>query len=293
MQEKILVMGAAGTVGHYVLAMLRAFETHTVGASRSIDGKGAGWVRLDLLDPQTFDPALDGVTKVLLVSRPGDEEADTVAAPFIEAMLRHRIRHVVVLSALGAGLRPDFSLRRLELAVEDSGLPWTHVRPNFFMQMLATAPLADEIRSQDTLSLPLADARVAYVDAYDVAEVIVKALLDDGHVHQAYEVNGPEALDHGEVCAMLARVRNRAVSYRPLASDAARTLLRQRGFPQVHAERVLRFYELIRAGWCASPDRELAALLARPLSTFREFAIRHAGTWQCEPASIREEQVCA
>jgi uncharacterized protein YbjT (DUF2867 family) len=282
MPEKILVMGASGTVGHYVLTILRSLGKNAVGASRDIGGKGHGWVRLDLLDNRTFERALEGVTKVLLVSRPGDEEADSVAAPFIEAMVHQQVQHVVVLSALGAQSRPEFSLRRLEKAVEASGLPWTHIRPNFFMQMLATGPLVDEIRECRTLSLPVADARIAYVDALDVAEAIAMALCDDNHKGKAYDVNGSEALDHSEITAILSRACNQPIKYQPLTSDAGRALLLQRGFPPLHAKRVMLFYELIRAGRCAPVDRDLASMLGRPLTTWREFVVRNVKIWQRE-----------
>jgi len=272
-----LILGATGTVGRRVLALMAASGHDVRGATRK--GAGRGFVTLDLLDPAGHAAALDGVKTVMLMSRPGDEEAHVHAAPFIKAMVEQGVRRVVVLSALGAEKYPDFSLRKVELLVERSGLEWTHVRPNFFMQMLAAPPLCHEIAWKGTLSLPLGGARVAYVDADDVAAVLVRALLDRSLSGRGVDVNGPVALDHGEVAARISRAAGRDVAYVNLTEEDARRLLTDRGLTAPHVERVLRFYALTRAGACAAPDSTVAALLGRPLGTFEAFAARHAAAW--------------
>jgi uncharacterized protein YbjT (DUF2867 family) len=77
MSDRFLVMGVSGEVGSRVLEMLRQDGHAAVGASRT--SKGQNWVRFDWLDPKTYRPALQGTTSVLLICRPGDEEADRYA----------------------------------------------------------------------------------------------------------------------------------------------------------------------------------------------------------------------
>ena len=130
MSDRFLVLGASGEVGGRVLEMLRQDGHEAAGASRTKEGEH--WVHFDWLDLQTFRPALQGITSVLFVCRPGDEDADRYAAPFVSAMVNAGVKRVVLLSALGAAKRPEFSLRKVELLIEASGLTWTHIRPNFF-----------------------------------------------------------------------------------------------------------------------------------------------------------------
>lgn len=280
-----LILGATGTVGRRVLALMKAQGHDVRGATRK--SAGPGFVTFDLLDPTGHASALDGVGTVMLISRPGDEEADVYAAPLVKTMAELGVRRVVVLSALGAEKRPEFSLRKVEILVERSGMEWTHVRPNFFMQMLATPPLSLEIARQGTLSLPLGGARVAYVNADDVAAVLVRALIDRSLSGQGLDVNGPHALDHGHVVARISREIGREVAYVDLSEDAARRLLTARGFPPHHVERVLGFYALTRAGACATPDTTVAALLGRPLGTFDAFVASHADVWSPPVATAR------
>lgn len=249
-----------------------------VGASRR--PCGGAWVRFDLLDPASHAPALAGVGAVMLLSRPGDTQAHVHAAPFIEAMVAAGVRRVVDLSALGAELHPDFSTRRVERLVEDSGLAWTHVRPNFFAQMLARPPLSTEIARERTLRLPLAAAKVAYVDASDVAAVIFRALTDPELAGRAIPISGPEALDHEEIARRLSAALGETVRYVAISEAAARDLLASRGFPAPQIERVLEFYARCRQGFCATPDTWTARLLGRPLGTLDAVIAANLPAWQ-------------
>jgi uncharacterized protein YbjT (DUF2867 family) len=281
MKTRFLVLGASGLVGGHVLQLLLHHGYDAVGASRRQTGHR--WVPFDLLDPRTHAPALAGATGVMLLSRPGDELAQQHAQAFIDAMVAAKIQRVVVLSALGAAQRPDFSLRKVELLVEASGLEWTHIRPNFFAQIFARPPLSTEIAAHRTLTLPLGDARVAYVDARDVAAMICKALTEPGLAGKAIDLNGPEALTHETIARQIGTLLGAPVSYVNITEESARDLLSRRGFPAPQAERVLRFYALCRQGACATPDTQAARLLGRPLNRLETALAMYRPVW-CDAA---------
>lgn len=248
-----------------------------VGASRQ--RAGSCWRYFDLLEPATFAAALAGMTSVLLLSRPGDEEAHIHAAPLVAALADSGVKRVVVLSALGADQRPDFSLRKVERLVETADLEWVHVRPNFFMQTLTRPPLSTEIARHRRLSLPLGEAEIAYVDAKDVAAVAFAALTDPALTGQTIDVSGPEAFTHGAIVARIGRLLGEPVGFVDITEDAARILLLERGFPRPQAERVLQFYALCRQGMCAKPDTAVARLLGRPLGTLDAFLAANRSAW--------------
>jgi uncharacterized protein YbjT (DUF2867 family) len=277
MKERFLVLGASGLVGGLVWQHLLQDGLDAWGATRRPVSERH--VALDLLEPASFAAALRGVTTVMLVSRPGDEDAHRLAQPFVEAMRQAGVSRVVVLSALGAERRPEFSLRKVEQLVEESGLAWTHVRPNFFMQMLALPPLSCEIAGRGTLSLPLDDAAVAYVDAHDVAAVVHRAWVDASLSGRALAVNGPRAWSHEQLMEVLSSALGRELRYVPLSEDAARELMTARGLQPRQAQRVLAFYRLIRAGFCEAADDAVAALLSRPLSRWEGFVERQRAAW--------------
>jgi len=279
-QSRILVMGASGLIGKSVLAMLREEGYDALGASRT--PRGDGWRVLDLLNPETHSSALQGITTVMLISAPGDENAHLHAKSFIESLAANGVERVVVLSALGAGQYPELSNRKVEVLVEETGLNWTHVRPNFFMQTLCRPPLSTEIAQEHTLSLPLGDARIAYVDARDVAAMLFRALIDPTFAGQALEVSGPEALTHEEIAARISQKTGKTIRYVRLTDSEARALLESRGFPDVHIARILRFYASCLQGHCAQPDRFLAKMLGRPLHSFDNVMEDNYGAWMAE-----------
>jgi uncharacterized protein YbjT (DUF2867 family) len=157
------------------------------------------------------------------------------------------------------------------------------VRPNFFMQMLALPPLAFEIAHSGTLSLPLDDASIAYVDANDVAAVAHRALVDKSLCGQGVKVNGPRAWNHTALTQVLSSSLGREITHVRLSEADARRLLTVRGFPGRQVERVLSFYRLIREGFCEGEDEGVATLLGRPLNTWENFVATHRAAWTPQP----------
>lgn len=280
----ILVMGATGTVGGAVVAELAASGERVRGATRDPGRAGRSgipateWVPFDLERPETFGPALAGVDRVLLMARPGDDDPARAAAPLVEEMAARGIRRVVNLTALGVERRDDLTLRQVELLLEEDGFAYTHLRPNWFMQVFSGGPLLAGLRS-GVLAVPAGDARISYIDARDVAAVAAAALLEPGHEGAAYALTGGESLDHAEVAASLSDAAGREIRYVPLTEDAARRAVLDAGLGPDRAERLLRFYRLVREGHSAPVLPAVSEILGRPPIPFRRFTREHAGCW--------------
>lgn len=273
--ETILVLGSSGLVGGGVVEALRQRGVAVREASRRAA------VPFDLTEPKTFAPALEGIEKVFLISRPGDDDPDVVAAPLLEAMRGAGVRHVVNLSAMGTEQRPGFGLRRLEVALEKSGLAWTHLRPNWFMQIFDTPPLGPILRATGGLALPAGDARISFVDARDISEVAAACLLDARWERQAFTLTGPSALDHAAAMQELSQATGRTFTYRAQTEEEGREALARAGFPPARVERLVGFYRLVRAEYAAPVTDDIGRVLGRPARTFaawcRDYASRFGG----------------
>ena len=281
---KVLVLGATGRVGTAALAELarrgigaRAASRDPAAAQQRVAAEEV--VRFDLERPETFDAALAGIERVLLMARPGDEQADRIALPLIARMQAAGVRHVVNLTAMGTERRPDFALRRVELALEASSMACTHLRPNWFMQILSADPLRRAIAA-GVIRIPAGDACVSYVDARDVGAVAGSALAEPGHEGAAYTLTGPAALDHAAIARAIARAAEIAVEYQPIDEDTARAELARAGFPPPWVERLVGFYRLLRAGLCAPVTGDVERVLGRPPIPFARFAAEHSGLWR-------------
>jgi uncharacterized protein YbjT (DUF2867 family) len=285
MAGQVLVIGATGTVGSQVVVQLgqrgeraRA-ATREAGATRRRAGGTAEFVEFDFERPETFAPALDGVERVFLIARPGDEQADRVAVPLIDEMKRQGVRHVVNLTAMGVEMLEGMALRKVERYLEGSGIGFTHLRPNFFMQVFSGGPLLADIRSTGALHLPAADAKISYIDARDIAAVAAAALTEPGHVGKAYTLTGGEALDHHEVARAISAAAGKPVRYVPINEEAARAAIEGAGLSRERAERLIGFYRLVRQGLCAPVSPDVRTVLGRLPIPFAQFTRDNAARW--------------
>ncbi len=288
MSGEILVLGATGTVGAELVRLLVAQGARVRAATRRVQAAaalealgGARPVAFDLERPATYAAALDGVERVFLIARPGDDTPERHSVPLIEAMLAARtVRHVVNLTAIGTERRPDFGLRKVELALEASGLGFTHLRPNFFMQLFAHGPLHEAIRARGVIAVPAADAKLSWIDARDIAAVAARVLCaPDAHAGRGYDLTGPEALDHAQVAASISEHGGRPVRYEALDEETARELIVHSGLTPAHAERLIGFYRLVRSGLAAPVSPDVERVLGRPATSFARFARDHAATF--------------
>ncbi|MGA7927058.1 MAG: NAD(P)H-binding protein [Candidatus Sulfotelmatobacter sp.] len=154
----ILITGASGNVGREVVKQALAvglkiratFHSPTVAAQAPAGLEG---VIMDYAKSETIRPALQGVEKIFLVGPPV-RELPALEANFVREVRANGRKHIVKLSALG-GRESMFPSghRDSEENIEASGLPYTFLRPNGFMQNLVNYN-AGTIGSQSVLRMP-------------------------------------------------------------------------------------------------------------------------------------------
>jgi uncharacterized protein YbjT (DUF2867 family) len=284
--HKTLIIGATGRVG-VKLARLLVEKGETVrAATRSPLAAIARLPRLaetaefDFDRPETFAPALKGVARVFLMARPGDNHADQVAMPFVDAAKKEGVRLIVNLTAMGVEQDDTFTLRRLEKYVEASGIPYVHLRPNWFMQNFSSGPMLSDIRATGALHLPAADAKLSFIDVRDIAAVGVAVLNEPRHAGRAYTLTGGQAFDHHEVAGILSRAAGKKIAYVPLSEEAARAALTKAGVAGELIERWANFYRIVREGLCAPVIRDAESVLGRHTIAFEKYARDYAAAWR-------------
>jgi uncharacterized protein YbjT (DUF2867 family) len=83
--------------------------------------------------------------------------------------------------------------RPMEKAIERSGIGWTFLRPNSFMQNAVTF-MAPTIKAEGAFYSASGQARISHIDVRDIAAVAVAALTSAGNEGRIYTLTGPEAL---------------------------------------------------------------------------------------------------
>jgi uncharacterized protein YbjT (DUF2867 family) len=237
-------------------------------------------VKFDFDQPQSFASALKGVHKVFLIARPGDNQSDKAAMPLIDEAKKHDIRLIVNLTAMGVEQDETFMLRVLEKYVEASGIPFVHLRPNWFMQNFDSGPMSADIRSTGAIHLPAGDAKISFIDARDVAAVACAALTHPRHAGNAYTLTGAEALTHFEVVEKISKAAGKTISYAPITEEAARTGLYARGVPSGYIERWADFFSKVRRGLGSPISGDLESVLGRSPVLFDRYVEDYADSWR-------------
>lgn len=201
-QQPILVLGATGTTGRRVAALLRASGRSVRGASRKSE------VPFDWSSPQTWEAALSGVSQMYLMVPDGVP----VDPSFVRQAVSSGVRQIVLLSSMAIETMGDTRLMDAEETVRSSGADWTILRANWFDQNFDEGFLRDAVMAGE-VALPLGDLRQAFVDAGDVAAMAFTALTQDGHSGQTYDVMGPRALSFGEAVEIISEAAGRPVRF--------------------------------------------------------------------------------
>lgn len=280
----ILVTGASGNVGTALLTRLHADgvaaraayrDPHTTG---QVIRSGGRAVTLDLAVPDTIGPALDGIETVFLLGATGPDQT-THELNMLEAARAVGVR-VVKLSVWRAdeGLSPIARLHRpVEHALITSGLPWTILRPNFYLQNFLRQP---SIREAGEFSLPLITAPISFVDIGDIARVAARVLTTDGHDGCVYDLTGPKALTYAEAAEEISAVLGKPVRYVGLEDDEARAAMLSRGIPEFHVDALIGVARAYRDGGAETVTSTVADLTGRGALGFADFVRRNRSFFQ-------------
>jgi uncharacterized protein YbjT (DUF2867 family) len=168
-------------------------------------------------------------------------------------------------------LRQSFSAgMRRRSSIRASGIPFTFLRPNIFMQEILRQ--ADAIKSQNAFYMPFGpDVRLSFIDVRDNAAVAARVLSERGHEGKIYELTGPEALTFGEVAERLSEAVGRKIGYVQVGMDQWKQGFAATGAPQWMVDAVAGLYETFVPANSVVSDG-VQRVLGRAATSFERFA---------------------
>ncbi len=283
MEKTVLVTGASGNLGREVVKALSNKGYNVKAATRDTRKTASSGsvtaVRFDYAEPGTFGDALREATGLFLVAPPMDPEAPAKLIPFVKKAKEAGVGHVVFVSALGVDQNEQAPLRLIERALMDSGLAYTILRPNFFMENFSTGFIAPMIKQQNGIFLAAGDGKTSFISTRDIAEVAAIA-FSKAHYGKEYNLTGPEALDHFEAAKIISEVIGRKVSYQALPEEAMLQGARNQGMPEGAVQYLGILYAVVRAGYMAVVTDDVQNVTGRKPVTFAEFARQNASCWR-------------
>lgn len=280
---RILIIGATGNIGNAAVEYLAKQDnikliigTHNINKAKIVFDKYSNieYRLFDFLSPNTFFVALENIDKVFFVRAPQLSNPKIDMFPFLEALKESNIKHVVFVSLLGVEKNTMTPHHKIENKIEELKLPYTFIRPSFFMQNLNTTHLHDIVEHSD-LFVPAGKSKTSFIDTQDVGEVAAHCLLEDKYIFQKLDITGDQALSYYEVANIMSQVLNRTITYsKPRLLKFRKTMI-ERGVPKDYANVMMMLYLITQLGNAKTITTTVKEVLNRRPYTFEEYVERH------------------
>lgn len=282
MSNKILVTGADGNVGSHVLDLLREQGSVNITAA-SYHGKidGVDSLAINYADMASLEKATQGVSTVYMVI-PTDPDMVQWGRNLIAAAKTSGVKHIVRLSTSLAKI--DSPLKAIELLgstdedLKNSGIDYTIVAPQFFMQNFINF-YCEDFKS-GTLYLPAGNGKIAWVDLNDIASVSVAVLLNPVMFKsQTLTVTGSENLSYAEAVEQMNEVLNKQSNYVAVSDEAATNAMQDKQFPQFIIDFMLSLNHAVVNGYTEEVTDTVELLTGQKPVSFKQFVEANQKKW--------------
>ncbi|MEE9178689.1 MAG: SDR family oxidoreductase [Acidimicrobiia bacterium] len=284
MAGKILVVGATGNVGSGVVASLVGKGADVRGLAHSDEGAtavreaGAEAVVGELTDPGSLAGPFDGIDVAFIVT-PGTENQVEIAGNAIKAAKRAGVGRIVRSSAFVPEPALDTALGRqhheIERLVESSGVPYTILKPTFFMQNIMGA--AQTVASDSVMYWPFGDGRAGMIDVRDVVDVAVEVSTSHGHEGITYTLTGPASISMHDVAATFTKVLGKKIEYVDVPVEAAVQGMVGMGMPQFMADAFGELFPNFANNGADRATDDVEKVTGHPARSINDFAGDFAG----------------
>ena len=276
---KILVTGATGNVSSALIANLIDKGASVRGLVRdeskgeSLKDSGVEVAIGNLDDQGSIEKALEGIEKVFLLT-PVGEDSPQQSRNVTDAALKQGSPYIVRMSAIGAASdapsRNGKAHAETEADLIKSGLPYTILKPHFFMQNIMMA--AESIASEGNIYMPFKDGKLGMIDVRDIADVSAVILTEEGYEGKTFTPSGPKSISLSEVAAAFSSALDKEVNYIDVPMEAADESLSGMGFPEWNKNAYLEYFKAYSEGWGDYTSSDVEDITGNPARSIETFA---------------------
>ena len=274
----ILIIGKNGKTGSRVNQRLLDLGYETLGVSRSTAPA------FDWQNPKTWEPVMQGIHTAYVTYQPdlAFPEAETAMKEFVRIARTSGLQHLILLSGRG-----EPGAQKAEEVLRNSGLAWNIVRSSWFLQNFSESFLVDGILAGE-LFLPVNDTVEPFVDADDIAEVVVAAIRKPELRNRLFEVTGSQALTFAQCVDVIAHKLNRPIQFTSVPLEDYIEALRNQGVPEDMQWLLRELFTVVFDGRNSIPAYGIEEALGRSPSTLEAYVekTQASGVWDPD---IRQE----
>ena len=223
-------------------------------------------------DDAALNQAMEGVQKALVLL-PNSEQQLFLEKKVVDAALEANVQHIVKMSSMEAVPEATSPIPKLHMQsenyIKNSGMNWTMIKPNFFMQNLLGS--GKTIVEQNKFFLPMGEGKAGMIHTKDVGTVIAKVLSEDGHEGKNYEVTGPEILSFHDVAEIFSKVLGKKVDYINVPIDEYKKTLSQFLTNQWHLDSVIDLFKDIAEGGIEDKTDTFQDLIGKSPCSLEQF----------------------
>jgi len=212
--KKVLITGATGNVGIEVLSALKKLDHQleiyagvrdTEFGNEKLSNFNIKTIKFDFINIETFLPALKDLDVLFLLRPPQISDVEKYFVPLIEIAKLTSVKHIVFLSVQGVENSKIIPHHKIEKLIVDSKIPYTFLRPAYFMQNYITT-LRNDLVNNHRIYLPAGQAKFTVIDAEDIGSVTAKVLIEpQNHINKSYELTNNETLTFTEMAEKISK----------------------------------------------------------------------------------------
>lgn len=271
-----LVFGATGNTCSILIPELikagqnvRAFVRNEEKA-QPLKNAGAEIYVGDLDKGETIDAALEDVDKVYLCTWNGPTAA-AQGKNILAAIKRVGTRPFIVRhSAFGADSSELIQqIKEVDKILKESGLPWTSIKPTFFMQNLMMA--SPTIQSDGNIYWDWADGKVGMLDVRDVADCALGALTGKAERGREYLLTGPESISMYDVADSFTKALGKDIHYVAVPHTATKESMIGMGFPEFIVDGYVELDKGFSEGIADTTNNNVEILSGHPARSIDDF----------------------
>ncbi|MBA3023799.1 MAG: SDR family oxidoreductase [Gammaproteobacteria bacterium] len=275
----IVVTGATGQLGRLVIASLlkKVPASNIVAAVRNVEkakdlaALGVKVRQADYTQPQSWDAALQGADKVLLISSSEIGQRAQQHKSVIDAAKRAGVKLLAYTSVLRAdtsvlGLAGEH--RETEAAIKASGVPAVILRNGWYTENYAMGvPTALALGAVYGCA---GEGRISSAARADYAEAAAVAITSDDQAGKTYELAGDSAYTLSEFAAEIAKQSGKAINYVDLPEAAYKQALLGAGLPEPLAALLADSDTGVSKGALFDDGHQLSKLIGRETAPLAE-----------------------